>query len=511
MPSLLARAYNPDVLSCIANLSNDEVFTPPELANRVLDMLPKELWGAPDVKILDPFCKSGVFLREAAKRFIKGLEPVYPDLQERVDHIMHEQLYGIAVTELTSLLSRRSLYCSKYPNGIFSVSKFEDTEGRVRFRDVSHTWINGKCKYCGAARSQYERSTDLETYAYELIHTAHPERIFNMKFDVIVGNPPYQLSDGGAQASAKPVYQQFVQQAKKLNPSYLAMIIPARWYSGGKGLDEFRNEMLHDEHLKILNDFPFTSDCFPGVNIRGGVCYFLWERGYSNNGEVEVITHDGPEQVSHTRPLLYGDSGIFIRYAEALSILEKVQAKNETALSTAVSSRKPFGIDAALLRGNAVRDDSGGMKTPTLCYKRGMKTAHIDLSDVPNHSDWANKWKVFVPRANNIGTELPDDNLNSFVGAPGTVCTESYITVGADMDLDGERAQALAKYLRTKFARFLHSLAKVSQDATSKTYRFVPLPDLDKKLDDTSLYERYELSDREIAFVEKTIAPMEEA
>lgn len=178
MASLLARAYNPDVLSCIANLSNDEVFTPPELANRVLDMLPAELWSDSDVKILDPFCKSGVFLREAAKRFIKGLEPVYPDLQERVDHIMHEQLYGIAITELTSLLSRRSLYCSKYPNGIFSVSKFGDIEGRIRFRDVSHTWINGKCKYCGAAQSQYARSAELETHAYELIHAHHPERIF---------------------------------------------------------------------------------------------------------------------------------------------------------------------------------------------------------------------------------------------------------------------------------------------------------------------------------------------
>ena len=145
MASLLDAAYNPDVLSCLANLSNDEVFTPPELANQVLDLLPAELWEDPNAKILDPFCKTGVFLREAAKRLIAGLEPVIPDLQERVDHIMHEQLYGIAITELTALLSRRSVYCSKYPNGIFSVSHFDDDQGNIRYRNIRHTWKDGRC------------------------------------------------------------------------------------------------------------------------------------------------------------------------------------------------------------------------------------------------------------------------------------------------------------------------------------------------------------------------------
>lgn len=319
---LFGTIYNPDVLTCLANLSNDEVFTPPEVANQMLDMLPQELFTNLDTTFLDPACKSGVFLREIAKRLLKGLEPQIPDLQERINHIFRKQLYGIAITELTSLLARRSVYCSKYPNSEYSVCKFDNAQGNIRYKRIQHKWQNGKCVFCAAARSQYERSDDLETHAYELIHVVRPEEIFKMKFDVIISNPPYQLSDGGAQASAKPIYNYFVEQAKKLKPRYLTMIVPARWYAGGKGLDDFRDAMLTDKHMKELHDFPNTDDCFPGVNIRGGVCYFLWDREYDNkHGLVNVVTHDQKETHSIRRSLKYRDLDIFLRYGQSLTIL----------------------------------------------------------------------------------------------------------------------------------------------------------------------------------------------
>ena len=297
--------YNPDVLSCLANLSNDEVFTPPSVVNAMLDMLPQELFSDPNATFLDPACKSGVFLREIAKRLLDGLTEQIPDLQERIDHIFHKQLFGIGITELTSLLARRSVYCSKYPNSVYSVSMFDDSSGNIRFKRIQHRWKNGRCEWCGASEDQFgeKKREGLETHAYEFIHTGKLEEMFGMKFDVIIGNPPYQLSDGGNAASAIPIYQKFVQQAKKLNPRFLSMVIPSRWFTGGRGLDQFRAEMLGDDRIRIIHDYPNASDCFPGVEVKGGISYFLWKR--DEPGLCEVDTHKGTKCVSTSiRPIL---------------------------------------------------------------------------------------------------------------------------------------------------------------------------------------------------------------
>lgn len=334
--------YNPDVLSCLANLSNDEVFTPPNIVNQMLDLLPPEIWRDKNATFLDPATKTGVFLREIAKRLMVGLEAAIPDRQARINHIFTKQLYGIAITDLTALLARRSVYCSKKANGKYAVCEgFDNPDGNIIFKRGIHDWQGEHCKYCGANLHEYDRDESLESHAYQFIHTDNPQEIFNMQFDVIVGNPPYQLSDGGHSASAIPIYQNFVQQAKKLNPRYLTMIIPSRWFTGGRGLDEFRDEMLNDKRIRALHDFINAGDCFPGVEIKGGVCYFLWKR--DELGDCKVYTHDGDKIVSDAeRPLLEDGAETFIRYNDAISVLHKVRALQDESFASLVSANRLY-------------------------------------------------------------------------------------------------------------------------------------------------------------------------
>jgi hypothetical protein len=339
--SFTLRGRNPDVLTCIANLSNDEVFTPPELANRMLDMLAEawaaanggaNIWADKTVRFLDPFTKSGVFLREITSRLNKGLADEIPNLDERVNHILRKQVFGIGTTYLTSLLARRSVYCSKHAKGEHSIAKgFASDAGNIWFERMEHQWEGNKCAYCGASKKVLDRGEGLETHAYALIHTndikTRVAELFggDMQFDVIIGNPPYQLDDGGYGTSAAPIYHLFVEQAKKLEPRYLSLVIPARWFAGGKGLDEFRESMLCDNRVRSIDDYLSASDVFPGVGLKGGVCYFLWDRDHP--GPCRVTTHfkDWPDSTA-SRSLLEEGVDVFIRFNEGLSILKKVAA-----------------------------------------------------------------------------------------------------------------------------------------------------------------------------------------
>lgn len=338
------------------------------------------------------------------------------------------------------------------------------------------------------------------------------EGVKTMKFDAVVGNPPYQMMDGGAQASSKPIYQFFVQNAIALNPNYTSFIIPTRWYAGGKGLDDFRDEMLNDIHLSILHDCLTPESIFPNTNIRGGVCYFLWDKHYDNSSDlVHVITHANNCVVSDSmRPLTFDGLDIFIRNVESISIIHKVFADSRTtSLMTHISSRKPFGLDGNFIKSTDFVSDCSKLREPILCYGKSKVMGYVECNKIPHHPEWIDVWKVFTPYANNIGTELNDDNLNSFIGAPKTVCTETYIMIGMDLNLHRLECENICKYLKTKFARFMLSLAKTSQHATSKAYRFVPMQDFSKPWTDAELYQKYALTKEEIAFIESMIKPME--
>ncbi len=497
--------YNPDVLSCLANLSSDEVFTPPNIVNQMLDLLPAELWRDPNATFLDPACKSGVFLREIAKRLLVGLEGKIPDLQERINHIFTRQLYGIAITEITALLSRRTVYCSKTANGKYSVVEgFADEQGNIRLKRIEHTWQNERCKWCRASRSEYDRGPELESHAYEFIHTDQPKEIFNMQFDVIIGNPPYQLSDGGGKGkSARPIYQLFVTQAIKLNPRFLCMIIPARWFSGGKGLDEFRRSVTNDDRIQKLVDFQSATAVFPGVDIAGGVCYFLWARDY--HGHCEVFNALDDDSSSCFRRL--NEFNTFVRSNKAVSIVRKILQTEDAKrnLSTVVSRRMPFGLPSTYKpQGNGI---------PCWFTQRiGRKYAR--KSDIRDEDGFLDKWKLLIPFAPIAGqTDFTKPvafyyDGNTIIAKPGECCTESWLVACAFPSR--HQVESFKSYLFTKVVRFLLLQAVTSQNVTRQYFAFIPdLGKYDCEYTDEMLCERWGISEDEWELIDSRIRNVE--
>lgn len=514
--SFTLRGRNPDVLTCIANLSNDEVFTPPEFANRMLDTLAEawaashngaNIWADKTVRFLDPCTKSGVFLREITSRLTQGLARKMPNLEERVDHILTKQVFGIGITHLTSLLARRSVYCSKHANGEHSIAKgFTGDDGNIWFERVEHAWDKGKCLYCGASQATYDRGADMETHAYAFIHAddikTQLDELFgdDMQFDVIIGNPPYQLgSDGGTRDV--PIYQHFVEQAKKLEPRFLSMIIPARWMASGLGLGEFRQTMLGDRRMRELVDYPAANDVFPGVEVKAGVCYFLWDA--THDGDCNVTTSRGGEVVGPMARNL-GEYDVFVRDGRAMSILRKVQKHAEPSINTILARDKEFGWTSNF---DGFHDKKRAGDLP-LYYIRTMKrgVGFIGRRAVTKSTHLIDTWKVLVPQAYNGGDGIPHQILGKPLIAPlPSVCTQSFLFfyVGSN-----EEAKSLQSYYTTRFFRFLVSLRKITQHATHSTYVWVPMQTWDRTWTDDALYGKYGITKQEQAYIESQVRAM---
>ena len=555
------NGYMPDVLDCLANLSNDEVFTPPEVANKMLDLLPQELFESKDTKFLDPFTKSGVFLREITKRLLRNQLPDYETISSEIDRIEKEaiqdavknneldlndpyysekarkighdaverheraeefnlferrlqrelnrifstQVFGIAITELTAQLARRSLYCSKNAAGKYSVSsEFDTEEGNIRFKPMKHTWKDGSCVHCGANKSMFDRPDEFEQHAYEFIHNEKVEEIFmGFQFDVICGNPPYHMEINAETKQAKPIYHYFIEQAKKLNPKYLTMIIPSRWFSGGMGMDDFRTVMMNDKHISHMVDYPNAKECFPSNSIGGGVCYFLRDSLYT--GPCKFTNVNNGEKATIVRFL--NEFSTIVRYNDAVNILHKIKEHKEDSMSTIVSPLMPFGL-ASNYRGVEEKTE---IKNIALYSSKNI--TYISKDEILKDTNYLDKYKIFMSKlgAEHAGEPGKDGKFKVIttsikVVPPKTACTHSYFVIGENED--EKIVKNTLSYLETKFVRFLILLTVSSINLSKTSFAFVPMQDFSKPWTDEELYIKYNLTQKEIDFIESMIKPM---
>ena len=496
---LVERKHQPDILEVISDLSSDEKFTPPSVANAILDLLPDEVWDDPTLKWLDPGCKTGVFLREAAKRLLKsdGMKAAFPDEDARLEHILTNMLHGLAITELTSLMSRRTLYCSKDASSANSAAHLPSSDGNVWFRRTEHSFAGARCHECGAVKDQVERE-NRENYAYAFIHEGGRKAVrkdMDMQFDVIIGNPPYHMADGGPGGSASPIYQEFIQQAIELNPRYVAMVVPSRWFTGGKGLGDFRSQMLSDRRVRAIVDYQDARAVFPTINLNGGVNYFLWDRDHDGPCTVTSV-HKSGRTSTVTREL--SEHGVFIRLNEAIPILDKVLAPGGKTFDTYVSPLKPFGF-RTFFHGTARKP----AKDPVELYENGG-TSWVKRSEVTVNPQWIDSWKVLIPRATDGNENYPLPVLTEpIVAGPGTACTETYLVIGP---LSSKKiAENVASYMTTRFFRFLLSLRKHTQDNSREKFSFIPDLDMSRRWTDEDLYALYGITEDEQAFIAEQI------
>ncbi|HXV04668.1 MAG TPA: Eco57I restriction-modification methylase domain-containing protein [Solirubrobacterales bacterium] len=492
------RQHIPDILECLAQLSSDEVPTPPKLANAMLDLLPDEVWTNPNYRWCDPCSKSGVFLREIAKRLLfEGLVEWEPNFEKRREHIFRNMIFGCGITELTGIVSRRTVYYSRHAAGEHSVIRMDSDDGNIPFVRTEHEFKSGRCMICGAPED-LERGPDRENYAYAFIHEAYPtEEMGDMKFDVIVGNPPYQIDSAG-NTRTKPIYQLFVEKAVAMDPRYVLMITPSRWFAGGLGLEGYRQSMLGSRKIRALVDYVDPTDCFPGVDIQAGVSYFLWDREYSGPATVRAGKRDG---VSEGVLRSLDEFDIFIRDNNAVQIIRRVRDHGEATVSQRALSTLPFGLRSNYSSKNKSPAD------PIRVFGRDRSEIVVDRSEIKLNAEEIDRFKVLVPRAYGERGHGPYFALGKpFVAEPGTASTMTYAVLGCfDARAEAERFEA---YVRSRFFRFLVLQRKVTQDLVAERFAFVPDLPMDRDWTDADLYGRYGLTNDEIAFVESQVKEM---
>lgn len=505
----------PDILDVIAALSANAIPTPPVLARAVLDILPTEVWSNPRYRWLDPASKSGSILREAARRLMNGLADWQPDPSKRAEHILKNMLYGCGQTQVHGEMTRRSVYVSRDATSVHSVIKFDTPEGNLPFVQAEHDYpLNPQgqptkpCRACGAP-SRLERGESRENYAYAFIHGAYPtQEIKDMQFDVIVGNPPYQIGDlKNEDDRAAPIYQYFIEHAIALNPKYLAMIVPSRWFTGGFALDKFRARMLADRRFRTIVDNPKVYDCFPGVKIRGGVNYFLWDRDYNDDCEISTRI-DGQILSTMTRDLREGD-GVLIRDNFAAAVIQKVRSVHKGHwCDNVVGPQMPFGQ----MRTNFAGDNAAKQSDDDVAVVLSSRVGYVNKSHIDKNHVWIDRWKVLLPMASSGDTNQDDTGriVDVVLGepialAPGSACTQTYLIAG--MFDTREETENYAHFLATKFVRFLVLQRKTTQHVYSDRFKFVPALDMKRRWTDADLYEYFKLSPDEIAYVEGSIRP----